>query len=325
MSMLTRRTLIAATAAVAAPAISRAQSAWPNQPLKIIVPFTPGGSTDLLARVIGQKLEPIFKQPVIVDNKPGAGGAIGASQVAKSPADGYTFLMGHIGTLAFNPSLYPNLPYDPQKDFAPVALVATLPNILAINPSVPANSYADFVKYAKANPGKLYYGSGGNGSAAHVATAYFCAKAGIDCVHVPYKGTAPAITDLLGGQIQFVLTGGPAVLPRVPSGQLKVLAVSSRDRAPFAKDLPTISEAGIAGFEAVQWYGLVAPAGTPKEIVARVNKEINGLMDSPEIAKNLETDGAIAVKTTPDVFAKHIADEIALWRDVIVKNNIKAE
>lgn len=323
--MIDRRILLAAGAALACPRVLRAQSPWPNQPIKIIVPFTPGGSTDLLARVLGQKLEPILKQPVIVDNKPGAGGSIGAGQVAKAPADGYTFLMGHIGTLAFNPSLYDKLPYDAQKDFAPVALVATVPNILAINPSLPVNSYAEFIAYAKANPGKLHYGTGGNGSAAHVATAYFCARAGIDCVHVPYKGTAPAITDLLAGQIQFVLTGGPAVLPKVPTGQLKVLAVSSKERVSFARDLPTIAESGIPGFEAVQWYGLVAPAGTPAEIVARVNREINGLMDSPEVAKNLETDGAIAVKVSPEAFARHIADEIALWRDVIVKNSIKVE
>lgn len=323
--MLDRRTLLAASAALAAPSGLRAQGAWPSQPLKVIVPFTPGGSTDLLARVLGQKLEPILRQPVIVDNKPGAGGSIGAGQVAKSPADGYTLLMGHIGTLAFNPSLYASLPYDPAKDFVPVALVATVPNILAVNPRLPVGSYAEFVAYAKANPGKLHYGTGGNGSAAHVATAYFCAKAGIDCVHVPYKGTAPAITDLLGGQIQFVLTGGPAVLPKVPSGQLKVLAVSSKERVAFARDLPTIAESGLPGFEAVQWYGLVAPAGTPKAVVERMNREINALMDSPEVAKNLETDGAIAVKVSPEAFGKVIVDEIALWRDVIVRNNIKAE
>lgn len=322
--MLNRRTLLAASAALAATG-ARAQSAWPSQPIKVIVPFTPGGSTDVLARILGQKLEGIFKQPFIVDNKPGAGGIIGAQIVQKAPADGYTFLMGHIGTLAFNPSLYANLPYDPLKDFAPVALVATVPNILAINPKLPVNTYAEFIAYAKANPGKLHYGTGGNGSAAHVATAYFCAKAGIDCVHVPYKGTAPAITDLLAGQIQFVLTGGPAVLPKVPSGQLKVLAVSTLERVPFAKDLPTISESGIPGFEAVQWYGLVAPAGTPQAIIDRMNKEINALMDSPEVAKNLETDGALAVKISPDQFGKQVAVDIALWRDVIIKNNIKVE
>jgi tripartite-type tricarboxylate transporter receptor subunit TctC len=322
--MISRRSILAASAALAASPV-RAQTAWPSQPLRIIVPFTPGGSTDVLARIIGQKLEGIFKQPFIVDNKPGAGGIIGAQQVQKSPADGYTFLMGHIGTLAFNPSLYPKLPYDPQKDFAPVALVATVPNILAINPKLPVNTYAEFIAYAKANPGKLHYGTGGNGSAAHVATAYFCARAGIDCVHVPYKGTAPAITDLLAGQIQFVLTGGPAVLPKVPTGQLKVLAVSTRERVPFARDLPTIAESGLAGFEAVQWYGLVAPAGTPQAIIDRMNREINGLMDSPEIAKNLETDGALAVKVSPEAFGAHIAAEIALWREVIVQNAIKVE
>ena len=323
--MLTRRSILAAGAALALPQTVQAQAAWPNQPIKIIVPFTPGGSTDLLARVLGTKLEPVFKQPVIVDNKPGAGGGIGAGQVARSAPDGYTYLMGHIGTLAFNPSLYANLPYDPLKDFSPVALVAAVPNILTINPKLPVNTVQEFIAYAKANPGKLHYGSGGTGSAAHVATAYFCSAAGIDAVHVPYKGTAPSITDLMGGTIQFTLTGGPAVLPRVPTGQLKVLAVSSKTRAPFAKDLPTLAETVLPGFEAVQWYGLVAPAGTPKEIVERMNREINGLMDSPEVAKNLEIDGALAIKTTPEAFAAHIKSEIALWKDVIVKNKITVE
>lgn len=323
--MLDRRSILAALAALTSPSVGRAQAAWPTQPVKIIVPFTPGGSTDLLARVLGTKLEPVFRQPVIVDNKPGAGGGIGAGQVARSPADGYTYLMGHIGTLAFNPSLYPNLPYDPLKDFDPVALVATVPNILTIHPGVPVQTVQEFIAYARANPGKLHYGSGGQGSAAHVAGAYFCSAAGIEAVHVPYKGTAPMITDLMGGTIQFTLTGGPAVLPKVATGQLKVLAVSSKTRAPFAKELPTLAETVLPNFEAVQWYGLVAPAGTPKDIVARMNSEINTLMDSPEVTKNLEMDGALAVKTSPEAFAAHVRSEIALWKDVIVKNKITVE
>lgn len=324
--MLNRRHILTtAGAALALPGLARAQAPWPSQPIKFIVPFTPGGSTDLLARVLATKLEPVLKQPIIVDNKPGAGGAIGAAQVAKAPADGYTFLMGHIGTLAFNPSLYARLPYDPVKDFAAVALVASVPNILTINPKLPVDSYAEFVAYAKANPGKLNYGSGGTGSAAHVAGAYFASAAGFEAVHIPYKGTAPSVTDLMGGQIQFTLTGGPAVLPRVTTGQLKVLAVSSKERASFAKNLPTIAEAGIPGFEAVQWYGLVAPTGTPKEITERMNREINALMDSVEVARNLELDGAIAIKTTPEAFSQHIVSEIALWRDVIQKNKITVE
>jgi tripartite-type tricarboxylate transporter receptor subunit TctC len=249
---------------------------------------------------------------------------VAAGAVARSDADGYTFLMGHIGTLAFNPSLYANLPYDPVKDFAPVALVASVPNILTVHPALPVRTFAEFVAYAKANPGKLNYGSGGVGSAAHVAGAYLGFAAGYDAVHVPYRGTGPMVNDLVAGTIQFTLTGGPAVLPLAAGGRLRTLAVSSLKRAPFAPDLPTIAESGVPNFDAVQWYGLVAPAKTPEVIIRRMNSEINALMDSAEVAKNLEADGAIAIRTSPEAFAAHIQSEIPVWRDVILRAGIKA-
>jgi tripartite-type tricarboxylate transporter receptor subunit TctC len=326
-SRLSRRafsTGLAAVPTLSMPSVVRAQAAWPSQVIKFVVPFTPGGSTDLLARVIAQKLEPVLRQSIIVENRPGAGGSIAAGAVARGEADGYTFLMGHIGTLAFNPSLYPSLPYDPVKDFVPVALVASVPNILTVNPQLPVKSYAEFVAYAKANPGKLNFGSGGVGSAAHVAGAYLGFAAGYEAVHVPYRGTGPMINDLVGGAIQFTLTGGPAVLPLAAGGKLRTLAVSSLERVPFAPGLPTIAESGLPKFDAVQWYGLVAPVKTPEAIVRRLNSEINALMDSPEIAKNLQNDGAIAIKTTPDAFAAHIASEISVWRDVIRRAGITA-
>ncbi|MGL4810733.1 MAG: Bug family tripartite tricarboxylate transporter substrate binding protein [Beijerinckiaceae bacterium] len=312
------------TALLAAPAVARAQTAWPSQVIRFVVPFTPGGSTDLLARVLGQKLEPVLKQSIIIENRPGAGGSTAAGAVARGDADGHTFLMGHIGTLAFNPSLYATLPYDPVADFAPVALVASVPNILTVNAALPVDNFAAFVAYAKANPRKLNYGSGGVGSAAHVAGAYLGFAAGYEAVHVPYRGTGPMINDLVAGTIQFTLTGGPAVLPLAAGGKLRTLAVSSKMRVPFAPELPTIAESGLPQFDAVQWYGLVAPVRTPRPIVERMNREINALMDTPEIARNLQNDGALAVKTTPEAFAAHIASEIQVWRDVIKRANITA-
>jgi tripartite-type tricarboxylate transporter receptor subunit TctC len=320
-----RRVLIAGTAAlIAAPTPLRAQPAWPSQVIKFIVPFAPGGSTDILARVVAQKLEAPLKANIIIENRAGAGGSVAANAVAKSDPDGHTFMMGHIGTLAFTPSLYPNLPYDPVRDFAPVALVATVPNILAVHPSLPVKNFAEFVAHAKANPGKLNYGSGGVGSAAHVAGAYLASAAGFQATHVPYRGTAPMVNDLLAGTIQFTLTGGPAVLPQAAAGKVRALAVSSRERAAFAADLPTIAESGVPNFEAVQWYGLVAPARTPSSIVERMNREINGLLSSPELETTLRNDGAIAAPTTPEAFGRHIEAEIATWRDVIRRAGITA-
>jgi tripartite-type tricarboxylate transporter receptor subunit TctC len=319
-----RRLLTASAAILAAPALLRAQSAWPSQVIKFIVPFAPGGSTDILARVIAQKLEAPLRANIIIENRAGAGGSVAANAVAKAEPDGHAFMMGHIGTLAFTPSLYPNLPYDPVKDFSPVALVATVPNILTAHPSLPARTFQEFIAYAKANPGKLNYGSGGVGSAAHVAGAYLAFAAGFEATHVPYRGTSPMVNDLLAGTIQFTLTGGPAVLPLSAGGRLRTLAVSSRARVAFAADLPTIAESGVTNFEAVQWYGLVAPARTPDAIVRRMNGEINALLGSPEVESTLRNDGAIAAPTSPEQFGAHIRSEIATWRDVIRRAGITA-
>ena len=216
-----------------------------------MVPFTPGGSTDILARAIGQELTKAWGQSVIIDNVPGAGGSIGADRVAKAPADGYTLLMGHIGTLAVNPSLYPKLPYNPVKDFAPVAWVARVPNVLVVNPQVPTKTTAELVALAKAKPGQLNYGSGGNGSAANLATEYFKMQTGTSMLHIPYRGTAPAVTDLMGGQIQVLFTGAPAMINQIRGGQLRALAVSSPKRLDILPDVPTVAEAGFKDFESV--------------------------------------------------------------------------
>ena len=300
-------------------------SSYPQKPIRMIVPFTPGGSTDILARAIGQELTKAWGQSVVIENIAGAGGSIGADRAAKSPADGYTLLMGHIGTLAVNPSLYPKLPYNPVKDFAPVAWVARVPNILVVNPNVPAKNVQELVALAKSKPGQLSYGSGGNGSAANLATEYFKMQTETAILHIPYRGTVPAVTDLMGGQIQILFTGAPAVMGQVKSGQLRALAVSSPKRLDALPELPTVAEAGYKNFEADQWYGVVAPAGTPRDIVLKLNQQINASLNSAELKKRLSTEGAVATPETPEAFGKLIAQEIERWRPVITSGRVKAD
>jgi tripartite-type tricarboxylate transporter receptor subunit TctC len=298
---------------------------YPSKPIRLVVPFTPGGSTDILARAIGLELTKAWGQSVVVENVAGAGGAIGADKVAKSPADGYTLLMGHIGTLSVNPSLYPKLPYDPVKDFAPVAWVARVPNVLVVNPNIKANTLKEFVALAKSTPGQINYGSGGNGSAANLATEYFKMQTNTSLLHIPYRGTAPAVNDLLGGQIQVLFTGAPAVISHIKSGQLRALAVSSPQRLDAMPDLPTVAESGYKGFEADQWYGVVAPTGTPAAIVTRLNTQINLALNSPELKARLTQEGAVATPATPEVFGQLIAREIARWKPVIQSGRVKAD
>jgi tripartite-type tricarboxylate transporter receptor subunit TctC len=250
---MSKRNLLAGLAAAIFASAASAQAGWPAKPIHLVVPFPPGGSTDILARSIGQELNRAWGQPVVIDNVPGAGGSIGADRVAKSPADGYTLLMGHIGTLAVTPSIYPKLPYDPIKSFAPVAWVARVPNVLVVNPRVKAATLGEFLALARSQPGRLNYASGGNGSAAHIAMEYLKLKSGTFMVHVPYRGTAPAVNDVIAGQIDAIFTGAPAVMPFVKSGQLRALAVSSAKRLQSLPELPTVAQSGIkelAGFEA---------------------------------------------------------------------------
>ena len=323
-----RRILVGGLAAlgmVAGTGHAQGQAGWPARPIRMVVPFTPGGSTDILARAIGLELTKAWGQPVVIDNVAGAGGSIGADKVAKSVPDGYTLLMGHIGTLAVNPSLYPKLSYDPVKDFAPVAWVARVPNVLVVHPSVKASNVKELVTLAKSRPGQLNYGSGGNGSAANLATEYFKMQTGVSLVHIPYRGTAPAVTDLIGGQIQLLFTGAPAVLGQIRAGQLRALAVSSPKRLEALPDLPTVAEAGYKDFEADQWYGVVAPAGTPREIVAKLNSQINQALGSAELKARLSNEGAIATPSTPEAFGQHIVREIARWKPVIQSGRVRSD
>ncbi|MFI5445337.1 Bug family tripartite tricarboxylate transporter substrate binding protein [Polaromonas sp. UC242_47] len=299
--------------------------AWPTKPIRLVVPFTPGGSSDILARAVGQKLTEAWGQAVVIDNVPGAGGSLGADRVAKAAPDGYTLLMAHIGTLAVNPLIYPKLPYDPVKSFSPVAWVASVPNVLVVHPSVPATSLKELVALAKSRPGQLNYGSGGNGSAAHLATEYLKLQSQTFMVHVPYRGTAPAVNDLMAGQIQLLFTGAPAVVGQVKNGQLRALAVSSPQRLAALPDVPTVAESGYKGFEADQWYGIVAPAGTPREIVLKLNTQINQALASSELKARLQNEGAIAMPRPPEVFGELISSELARWRPVVQAGRIKPD
>jgi len=299
---------------------------YPSKPVRIVVPFTPGGSTDILARAIGNELTKSLGQSFVIENVPGAGGSIGADKVAKSAADGYTLLMGHIGTLAVNPSLYPNLPYNPIKDFAPVAWVARVPNVLVVNKGVPAQNLKELIALAKSRPGYLNYSTGGNGSAAHLATEYFKMQTGTSMVHIPYRGAAPAVSDVIAGQVQLVFTGAPALMGHIRSGQLRALAVSSPKRMDVLPDVPTVAEAaGLKGFEADQWYGLVAPAGTPREVVLKLNQQVNAALGSEALKTRLNTEGAVATPTTPEAFGQLIATDIERWRPVITSGRVKAD
>lgn len=302
--------------------LARAQAA---KPLRIIVPFTPGGSTDILARALAPKLALALGQPVVIDNKPGAGGSLGAAEAARADADGNTLLMGHIGTLGVNPSMYPKLGYDPLTSFVPVAWVARVPNMLVVSSSSPYRSLKDLLQAARARPGALSFSSGGNGSAAHITFEYLKLKARVSMLHIPYRGTGPSVTDVIAGQVDCTFTGAPAVLPLVKSGRLRPLAVSSPQRLAVAPDVPTVSESGYPGFEADQWYGLVAPAGTPAARVAQLNAEINKAMALPDVAQQLAGEGAIPTPGTPKAFGDLIRREIPRWAEVVKAGNVKPE
>jgi tripartite-type tricarboxylate transporter receptor subunit TctC len=318
-----RRRRLALAAALALPCLSRAQ--LPARPLRIVVPFTPGGSTDILARALAPKLSAALGVNVIVDNRPGAGGSIGAAEAAKAEADGTTLLMGHIGTLAVNPSLYPKLAYDPVASFAPVAYVARVPNLLVVPAASPLRTLKDLIDAARARPGRLTYSSGGNGSAAHITFESLKLASRTFLLHIPYRGTAPSVSDVIAGQVDCTFTGSPAVLPHVRSGRLRALAVSSGQRLALLPEVPTVAESGYPGFEADQWYGLVAPAGTPPVVVARLNAEVNKALALGDVAQQLAAEGATPAPATPQAFGELIRREIPRWAAVVKAGNVKPD
>jgi len=328
---LSRRHAASSLAAFAIAPWAQAQ-AWPGKPVRIVVPFAAAGTTDIIARALAPELQRAFGQPFVVDNKPGAGGNSGAAEVAKSPPDGYTLLMGTVGTHAINPALYPKMPYDHVKDFAPITLCAGVPNVLVMNPGIAAKyqigSVADLVRAAKANPGKLNVASSGNGTSIQLSAELFKSMTGTYMVHLPYRGSGPALIDLLGGSADLMFDNLPSSLPHIKAGKLKALAVTSAVRSAVLPDLPTIAEAGgpaLQGFEASSWFGLLAPAGTPADIVNRVQQEVAKSLSSAAVKERLVSQGAIPSGNTPAEFARHIDAETKKWAQVVKVSGAKVD
>jgi len=298
---------------------------YPSKPIKIVVPFPPGGATDILARAIGFELQKAWGQSVIIENKPGGGGNTGADLVAKSAPDGYTLVMGTVGTHAINMSLYAKMPYDAVKDFEPVVLVAGVPNLLVVHPSVNAKSVRELTALAKSQPGKLNVASSGNGTSIHLAAELYKQMAGVDILHVPYKGSSPAVTDLLGGQVQMMFDNMPSSLPYAKAGKLRALAVTSMTRSAALPDVPTMDEEGLKGFDATSWFGLLAPAGTPKDIVAKLNAASVKALASAEMRERLAAQGADPVGNTPEQFAAFIKAEIDKWAKIVKASGARVD
>jgi tripartite-type tricarboxylate transporter receptor subunit TctC len=325
---LDRRAVLAGGATVIAmPFIgsASAQTQWPNKPVKVIVPFAAGGTTDILGRLMAQKLSEELGQQFVVENKGGAGGNIGADMAAKSAPDGYTFVIGTPGPHVINQYIYKNQPFDGVKDLAPVVVIARVPNLISINPNVKANNLKEFIALAKAQPGKMSYASPGNGSTGHVATELLKSMAGIDIVHVPYRGSSLAITDVIGGRVEMSLDNLPAVQPHVEGGKLRALAVTTAKRWPEMPDVPTVAEAGVPGYEASSWFTIAAPAKTPAEIIARVNKSVNAYMTDKDMIARMRKLGADPVGGSPEDMAKLMAEENVKWKKAIEFAGLKPE
>lgn len=302
-----------------------AAEVYPGKPIKIVAPFPPGGPVDILSRTIGSKLAQSLGQPVVVENRAGAGGNIGSDAVAKSAPDGYTLLMGFVGTHAINPSLYSKMPYDNVKDFEPVSLVAEVTIVLVVNPAIPANSIGQLIALAKSRPGELTFGSPGNGTPQHLAGELFNFISGVKIRHVPYKGAVPALTDLLGGQISMIFSSMPPALPHLKSGKLRALGVTSTARSPVTPELPTIAESGLTGYEVKNWYGIFAPRGTPKEIVTKLNAEIVKILNMPDVKESLSLQGAEPSTSTPQEFAAYVKDETEKWAKIVKYSGVKVD
>jgi tripartite-type tricarboxylate transporter receptor subunit TctC len=315
---------------IASTGLATAQSAWPGKPVRIVVPFAPGGTTDILARAIAPELSRVLGQPFVVENRAGAGGNLGAEVVAKSPADGYTILMGTVGTHGINKALYTRLPFDPQKDFAPITLVAGVPNVMVMNAdkarTLRIHTVADFVAYARAHPGQLNMASSGNGTSIHLAGELFKSRTGTFMTHIPYRGSGPALLDLVGGNMDVMFDNLPSALQHIKSGKLKAFAVTSAQRSSVMPELPTLEEAAqLKGFEASSWFGLLAPAGTPADIVGRLQQETAKALGSPAIKDKLLSQGAIPGGNTPGEFARLIDSEIIKWAEVVKASGARVD
>jgi tripartite-type tricarboxylate transporter receptor subunit TctC len=315
---------LASTALWAASTAAFAQ-AWPAKPIRLVVPFPPGGGTDIIARETTQRVAAATGWTFVIENKPGAGGNLGVDSVAKAAADGYTLVLGQSSNLAINPTLYSKLPYDPQKDLAPIVLIANAPLVIVAGPKTPFKSLADAVNAAKAKPGQVNFASSGNGTVSHLTTELFQKAAGIKLQHVPYKGASQALTDVVGGNVELYVSSVPTLLQHIKQGKLRALAVTSAKRVDDLPSVPTINESGYKGFDAVTWFGLLAPAHTPKDVIARLNAEFNKALKQPELSKRLGDEGADPAGGSPEQFAKLIHDEIPRWGKVVKDSGAKVD
>ena len=307
-----------------APAAAQAQN-FPNRTITLVIPFAPGGSNTIVGRVIADRMSELLGEKIVVDNRPGAGGTVGTRAVARSEPDGYTILLSFTGTMAIAPSLYKNPGYDPRKDFAPIGLIGNAPNSLVVHPSFPAKSVAELIAYAKANPGKVNFGSAGAGTVSHITGEYFAYSAGIKLVHIPYKGTGPALTDLLGGHIPMAFAPIPASHANVSGGLLRALAVTSTTRSSLLPDVPTVAESGLPGFDASLYYGLVAPAGTPRPVIDKLNKVLRDALGSDEVKKQLALDGTEITPGTPEDYAGFIDKDEKKWSQLVKASGVEPE
>ena len=304
-------------AALSVTSVGAIAQQYPDRAIRLIIPFAPAGTNDIIGRVVAQRAGELLGQTIVADNRAGAGGTIGSTLAARSQSDGYTLLLGHIGTLAVNPTLYRKPGYDPLKDFAPITLVAKLPNLMAVFPKLPAKTVQEFVGLAKAKKGGLSYGSGGVGGAAHLATEYFKQQTGIDIVHVAYRGTGLAVVDVISGQLAMTMAGIPAIIPHVRNGNLRSMAITGAQRSRMLPDVPTVAESGVPGFEATQWYGIVTPAGAPKAILSTLHAAIVKAVHSPEVTERFAADGAEPFTNSPQEFRAYIKAEIDRWAPIV--------
>jgi tripartite-type tricarboxylate transporter receptor subunit TctC len=321
---MTRRSLLAAPA-LAWPVFARAQAPWPRQSIRFVVPFAPGGTSEIVARTVANELSKQLGQTVYVDNKGGGAGLPAMQDVAHAAPDGHTIILGHVGSLAVNPYIFPNQPYDVNRDFIPVTLLAKVPNLFVIHPDVPAKNFREFVAYVKKNPGQLNYGTAGNASAGHLAMEYLKLVTGMFITHIPYRGTGPMLTDLLAGRTQATSAGLPALVAHIKSGKLRAIAVGTAQRLPALPEVPTVAEMGFKDFETSQWYGILAPAGTPPEIVKRLQEESLKALKSNSVTERFASDSAVGGGGPPAEFAAFIAQQQKIWKQIVVRAGIKPD
>lgn len=298
---------------------------FPTRPMRLIIPFPPGGGTDIMGRMVGQRLNDAFGMQVVVDNRGGAAGIIGTEMAARANPDGHTLMIGSVSTICINPSLHKNLAFDPVKDLAPISLVASTPSLLVVSSALPAKSVKELIALAKAKPGQLLYATPGSGSSSHLGTELFKQIAGVNIQHVPYKGTGPAVTDLISGQVSMFITNMPSVLPMVKAGRVRALAVTSLQRSTLAPELPTVAESGIPGFEVIVWYGVLAPAAVPKPLLTRLNQEVRKMADMQDVKDKLAVQGAEVMSSTPEAFAQRIRNELTKWGKIVRDTGAKAD